>query len=102
MIDSRPAVMIALSPTGLAPTTATTSPGFVRPLRTPISNPGRQDVGEHHRRLVAHLPALVQRTVRQRHAHVLGLCVVDQVAEDPADTRRALVVEAVRRQLLRQ
>ena len=31
--------MIALSPTGPAPMTATTSPGFVRPLRTPISNP---------------------------------------------------------------
>ena len=31
--------MIALSPTGPTPTTATTSPGLVRPLRTPISKP---------------------------------------------------------------
>ena len=31
--------MIADRPTGPAPTTATTSPGATRPLRTPISKP---------------------------------------------------------------
>ena len=31
--------MIAARPTGPAPTTATTSPGLIRPLRTPISKP---------------------------------------------------------------
>ena len=35
----RPAVAITASPTGPAPTTATTSPGLTCPYWTPISNP---------------------------------------------------------------
>ena len=62
---------------------------------------GRQDVGEHHGRLVADaLGHLVQRVVGERDAHELGLGAVDQVAEDPADPGGALVGQAVRVQPL--
>ena len=63
----------------------------------------REDVGEQHRRVVGHTVGQpVERVVRERDPDQLGLGAVDEVAEDPADPRGALVGQAVRRVPLRQ
>ena len=57
---------------------------------------GRQDVGEHQHVLVAHTCRdHIRRRVGERDAHVLGLCAVDRVAEDPASAAEALAVAGV-------
>ena len=59
---------------------------------------GREDVRQQQRGLVGDaLRQPVERVVGERDADQLGLGAVDEVAEDPADARRALVGEAVRR-----
>ena len=57
---------------------------------------GRKDVGEEQHLLVAQLVGdLVDRVVGERHACVLGLQAVDQVAEDPAAATEALAVASL-------
>ena len=90
------AVMIAASPTGPAPTTATVSPGSTPPVQDTDLVGGRQDVGEEEHLLVAQaVRDLVDRGVRERHARELGLEPVDQVAEDPAAAAGAEAVVAL-------
>ena len=75
---------IAASPIGPAPTTATESPGLTRPLRTPTSYDGREDVGQEQHLLVGQLGAEPCRpTCRRTESSVLRLNAVDGVAEDP-------------------
>ena len=77
--------MIAASPTGPAPTTATVSPGSNRAVQHADLEGGREDVGEEQHLLVGELVRnLVHRGVGERDARVLGLQAVDQVSEDPA------------------
>jgi hypothetical protein len=55
----------------------------------------RHDVREHQGSLVGDaLGKLVQRSLRERRADVLGLRSVDEVAEDPATAAEALTVTA--------
>ena len=97
----RPAVAITASPTGPAPITATTSPGLTCPYWTPISNPvGRMSLSSTPCWFVTPGGHLVHGGLGIRHAHVLGLRAVDQVAEDPADPGRSLVAQAVRENAL--
>ena len=85
----KPAVATTASPTGPAPTTATTSPGLTCPYWTPISNPVGK-MSEHHPLLVGDgLWHLVHRCLGVWHPHVLGLSAVDQMAEHPANPGRS-------------
>ena len=85
--------MIAASPIGPAPTTATTSPGPTRAVEHTDLVAGRQDVGQHQQLLVGDAGGSgIGRRVGERHAHVLGLRAVDLVAEDPPAAAEALPV----------
>ena len=82
-------------PTGPAPTTATVSPGFTRPYCTDLE-PGREDVGEQQRRVVGHpLGQPVEGVVGEGDPDQLRLRAVDEVPEDPADARGAMLVKLV-------
>ena len=73
--------------------------GLDRPLRTPISKPvGRMSESITAASSLTPSGSLCREFSANGHAHVLGLGAVDEVAEDPADARGALVVEAVRGQ----
>ena len=88
--------MIAARPIGPAPTIATVSPGVDASVEDADLVGRRQDVGEEEHLLVAEaLRHLVDRGVGERHACVLGLEAVDQVAEDPAAAAGAEAVVAL-------
>ena len=91
------AVMMAASPIGPAPTTATVSPGWTRPLRTPTSYAvGRMSARNSTCSSVNSSGHLVDGRIGERDPRELGLQAIDQVAEDPAAAARA---EAVARLL---
>src|SRR5206468_3509630 len=57
---------------------------------------GRQDVGQHEQGLVTDAGGRrIRRCIRKRHAHILRLRAVDQVAEDPATAAETLTVVAL-------
>ena len=90
------APVMADSPTGPAPTTATVSPGCDLAVEDPDLVAGRQDVGQHQDLLVAHpLGHRVGRGVGEGNPDVLGLGAVDHVAEDPAAPAQALAEAAL-------
>ena len=84
------------SPTGPAPTTATTSPGLDPPVPHADLEAGGQDVGQHDGGLVGDAGGeLVERVVAEGDPDVLRLGAVDEMPEDPADPGRSLIGEAV-------
>ena len=94
-LNSR-APMMAASPIGPAPTTATTSPGLHRAVEDADLVAGGQDVGQHQDLLVGDAGRhRVGRRVGERDPDVLGLGAVDLVAEDPAAAAEALAVAAL-------
>src|SRR5262245_53231294 len=66
-----------------------------RPIEDANLVAGREYVGEHEHLLIADIGRYaVQRVVRERGPHELGLRAVDPVAEDPATTAEALSIVA--------
>ena len=99
--DLRRAVQSGGHDRGKPDRTSTDHNHHVADLDLPVAHPdlvaGRQDIGQHRPLLRRHaVGQRIHRRLRERNPHVLGLGAVNQVAEDPADPRGALVGEAVR------